>query len=103
MVKLVVLYTHPTDKAAFDRHYAEVHTPLVKKVPGVRRLEVARVTGAPRGESQYYLMVEMYWDDADAMNAAMTSPEMREVGKDVRAFAGDLISMHIAQVEEQSL
>src|SRR3712207_1460173 len=99
MVKLVALYKHPADRAAFDLHYAEVHTPLVRQYPGLRRLEVARVTGSPRGESPYYLMAEMYWDDAEAMNAAFSSPEGRAVGKDVRAFAAELIEMHIAEVE----
>jgi uncharacterized protein (TIGR02118 family) len=101
MVKLVVLYKHPTDKEAFDRHYAEVHMPLVKQVPGLQRVEVARVTGAPRGESPYYLITEMYWENAEAMNASMSSPEMRAVGKDTREFAGDILSMHIAEVQSE--
>jgi uncharacterized protein (TIGR02118 family) len=99
VIKLVALYNHPADKQAFDKHYAEVHTPLVKQLPGLKRLEVARVTGAPRGESPYYLMCEMYWENAEAMNACMASPEMRAVGKDARSF-GDILTMHIAEVEE---
>ncbi len=98
MVKLVVLYTHPADKEAFDKHYNEVHTPLVRALPHLAKLEVAKVTGAPRGESPYYLIAELYWENAEAMNADMSSPEMRAVGKDAREFAGDLISMHIAEV-----
>lgn len=98
MIKLVVLYTHPADKEAFDKHYNEVHAPLVQKVPGLKKLEVAHVTGAPRGESPYYLIAEMYWDNAEAMNASMASEEMRAVGKDARAFAGDLLTMHVAEI-----
>jgi uncharacterized protein (TIGR02118 family) len=100
MVKLVVLYARPADAAAFDRHYAEAHTPLVRQVPGLRRLEVSRATGAPRGDAPYYLMAEMYWESAEAMNTAMVSPEMRAVGQDARAFAGDLITMFFAEVGE---
>ncbi len=100
MVKLVALYTHPADKEAFDRHYAEVHTPLVRQYPGLRRLEVARVTGSPRGESPYYLITEMYWDNADAMNASFSSPEGKAVARDARAFAADLLTMHIAEVAD---
>ena len=99
MIKLVALFTHPADKEAFDRHYAEVHTPLVRQLPDLQRLEVARVTGAPRGESPYYLIAEMYWENADAMNRSLSSPEGRAVGKDARAFAADLLTMHIAEVE----
>ena len=100
MVKLVALFTHPADKEAFDRHYAEVHTPLVRQYPGLRRLEVARVTGSPRGESPYYLITEMYWDNAEAMNASFSSPEGKAVARDARAFAADLLTMHIAEVAD---
>ena len=99
MVKLVALYAHPADREAFDRHYAEVHTPLVRRYPGLRRLEVARVTGSPGGESPYYLIAEMYWENAEAMYASFSSPEGRAVAKDARAFAADLLTMHIAEVE----
>ncbi len=34
MVKLTVLYGHPTDPAAFDRHYQEVHIPLARTMQG---------------------------------------------------------------------
>ena len=34
-VTLVVLYTLPYDPEAFDRHYVEVHAPLVDRVPGL--------------------------------------------------------------------
>jgi uncharacterized protein (TIGR02118 family) len=100
MIKLVCLYNHPPDKAAFDTHYNEVHVPLVHKVPGLAKIEIARVTGAPRGESPYYLITEMYWESAEAMNASMASPEMRAVGKDAREFAADILTMHVAEVVE---
>ena len=100
MIKLFALFTHPADRDAFDQHYVDVHTPLVRQMPGLRRLEIARITGAPRGESPYYLICEMYWDDAEAMNASLASPEGRALGRDSRNFAGDLLTMHIAEVEE---
>ena len=98
MIKLVCLYTHPADKHAFDTHYDEVHTPLVRQLPNLSKLEIARVTGAPRGDSPYHLICEMYWQSQAQMDADMASPEMRAVGKDARAFAGDLLTMHIAEV-----
>jgi uncharacterized protein (TIGR02118 family) len=100
MIKLIVLYNHPQDKAAFDTYYADVHAPLVRKLPHLSRFEYARVIGAPRGESPYYLIAELYWENADAMNADMASPEMGAVGKDVRNFAEGLATMHVAEVIE---
>jgi uncharacterized protein (TIGR02118 family) len=100
VIKLVCLYTHPSDAATFDAHYRDVHTPLVKQLPNLYKLEVARIAGALRGESPFYLIAEMYWESREQMDADMATPEMRAVGKDARAFAGDLLTMHVAEVEE---
>ena len=60
-VKLVVLYTHPDDADAFDRHYLDVHMPLVSKVPGLQRTETGRiVAAADSGELTYYRVTELY-------------------------------------------
>ncbi|MCL6600018.1 MAG: EthD family reductase [Alicyclobacillus macrosporangiidus] len=101
MVKLVVLYRHPADKAAFDAHYEQVHLPLARQIPGVERLEVTRVRGdAMGGEAPYYLMAEMYFKDEETYRQAMKSSENRSAAKDVMSFAGDLVSMMVGDVVE---
>jgi uncharacterized protein (TIGR02118 family) len=92
MVKLVALYRKPADPAAFDRAYFATHVPLVKKIPNLRRVDVARVTGAPRGEPEYYMIAEMYFDNKAAMDAAMASPENAEAGKNLMSFARGLVT-----------
>ena len=96
MVKLVALYKKPADVAAFEKHYQEIHTPLAKKMPGLRKLEVCRFTGAPGGEPKFYMMAELYFDTKDAMLSALGSPEGKAAAKDVMSFAGDLIHMMFA-------
>ena len=93
MIKLIALYRNPSDPAEFDKHFFEVHIPLVKKFPGLRRLEVTRVTGAPIGEAKYHLMAEMYFDTADAMDAALASPEGKAVTRDIMSFAAEVITV----------
>lgn len=102
MVKLVALYKKPSDLEAFDRHYKETHVSLVQKWPGLRRVEMAKVTGAPGGEPGYYLMTEMYFDDQDALRAALRSPEGRAAGEDLQRFAAGLVTMMYAHVEQGS-
>ncbi|MDQ7843064.1 MAG: EthD family reductase [Armatimonadota bacterium] len=97
MVKLVALYRRPSDPAAFDRHYEQTHLPLVRKMPGLRRLEGWRITGAPGGDAPYYLVAEMFFDDAEAMRAALRSPEGRAAGEDLQRFAGGLVTLVYAQ------
>ncbi len=96
MVKLIALYRKPTDPAAFDQAYFETHVPLVNKIPNLRRVAISRITGAPRGEPEYYLMAEMYFDDKAAMDAAMASPENAEAGKNLMSFARGLVTFLFA-------
>ena len=77
MAKLIVIYRIPRDPAEFDRYYAQVHTPLVKKIPGLRRLEVTRLTGTPSGASDLYLIAELYFENAAAREAALASNEAK--------------------------
>ena len=50
MVRFLVLYDTPADPEAFDRHYRDVHIPLAKQLPGLRRYTVSRNHGAVRGD-----------------------------------------------------
>jgi len=102
MVKLIALYKTPPDPKAFDEHYFGVHTPLVKQWPGLRKLEIAKITGAPIGEPKHYLIAEMYFDNAETMQRALASPEGKAAARDVMEFAGNLITMFYAEVNEEA-
>ncbi|QQE76874.1 EthD family reductase [Alicyclobacillus sp. SO9] len=94
MYKLVALYRQPEDKKAFDEHYESVHTPLVKKIPGLVKLEVTKIDGDAMGKaSKFYLLAEMYFEDEESFQKAMTSPENRATGKDLMSFAGDIVQL----------
>jgi len=98
MVKLIALYRKPQDIDAFDKHYDTIHTPLVLQMPGLRKLEITRITGAPIGESKFYLQAEMYFDSVDAMNAANASPQGRATAKDLMSFAADTVTLFYGDV-----
>ncbi len=98
MIKLIALFRKPADTAEFDKHYSEVHTPLVRKYPGMRKLEITRITGAPIGETKYHLLCEMYWDSKDDIDKALGSPEGRAVAKDLMSFAADLVTVFFGEV-----
>lgn len=93
MTKLIALYRKPADAAAFDSHYRDTHTPLVRKYPGLRKLEITRITGAPIGETKFHLMAEMYFDNKAAMDAALVSPEGKAVARDLMSFAADVVTV----------
>lgn len=92
MVKLVALYRRPAELEAFDKAFSETHVPLVKKIPGLVRLDVMRVTGAPRGEPEYYQISELSFESKATMDKAMASPENLEAGKNLMSFARGLVT-----------
>jgi len=100
MAKLIVLYRIPRDPAEFDRYYAQVHTPLVKKIPGLRRFEVTRLTGAPSGASDLYLIAELYFDNAAAREAALASNEAKATEADLSKFAEGIVSVYFGMGRE---
>jgi uncharacterized protein (TIGR02118 family) len=85
MMRLMVLYGRPTDTDAFDRHYRDVHIPLAKKLPGLRRYTVSRGVNVAFGEDAAYLVAELDFDDAAAMQASMGTPEGKAAGADMVA------------------
>ncbi|MCC6804039.1 MAG: EthD family reductase, partial [Anaerolineae bacterium] len=50
MVRLLVLYSQPSDIDAFERHYHDVHIPLVKQLAGLKRYTISRNVTAMRGD-----------------------------------------------------
>lgn len=98
MVKLIALYRKPADIEQFEKHYFEVHMPLVAKIPGLLKSEVARLKGLPGQDSKYYMITEMYFKDMDSFNAGMATPEGKASGKDLMGFARDYVDMLIGDV-----
>ena len=77
----LALYETPADPGAFDRHYREVHIPLGRRLPGLRRYAVSRDLAAVRG-APYYLVADLEWDTMDELRAAFASPEGRATAAD---------------------
>jgi len=89
MVRLLVVYETPDDADAFDQHYREVHIPLAKKLPGLRRYTVGRDPVPIRGGEPFYLVAELDWDDLDALRAAFASPEGQATARDIAELVPD--------------
>jgi uncharacterized protein (TIGR02118 family) len=65
-----------------------------KKMPGLRRLEVTRLTGAPSGASDLYQIAELYFDNAAAREAALASNEGKAAEADLPKFAEGIVSVY---------
>lgn len=81
--RFLVLYGAPTDPEAFERHYQEVHIPLAKRLPGLRRYSLSRDVTTVRGGATCYLLAQLEWDSTEALRAAFDSPEGRATAEDM--------------------
>ena len=86
MARFLVLWGTPENPEFFEHHYREVHAPLVKKLPGVRRYTFSRDTRPVRGDL-YYRIAEVDFDDIAALQRAFASPEGRAAASDVNTLA----------------
>ena len=96
-VKLLALYKQPEDEAGFMDHYENVHAPLARKVPGLEKLVVNKVTGAPGGDPELFLVAEMHFPNRATFQMAMASEENRAAGEDLMRFAKGLVTILFAE------
>jgi uncharacterized protein (TIGR02118 family) len=103
MHKYIALYRKPADPDAFDEAYFSSHIPLIAKTPGVLRAEVAKVrrvfVPGFLGESEPYLIAELYFESAATAKEAFKSPEWQVAGANLVEIGGmELVAMFTADV-----
>lgn len=101
MTRLLVLYGHPEDPAAFDEYYHEVHIPIAKKMKGLRKWTVGKVQEAPDGQpSPYYYIADLYMDSREDFEQLLSSPEGQAAVDDVPKFASGGVTFVYTEVDE---
>lgn len=73
MFKFVTLYYRVDDETVLEEFFTNTHLPLVESLPGLRRLEISRITAQPFGKSRFYMMVEAYFDSEASMREGLVS------------------------------
>jgi len=82
----------------FLTRYLDEHMPLIEKVPGLRSSVVERVAHHYSGDD-IVIVTRMEFDDRDALDAGMSSDEMRVAGRNLRDIAPGLLTL-VALEEE---
>jgi uncharacterized protein (TIGR02118 family) len=101
LYKATVLYGHPRDPVAFDRHYWEVHIPLAAKMQGIMYWTITKFDCGPGGERPaYYLAAELHAASRAALLAAFDSPDGRAAAADVAQFADGGVSFLFGDQQE---
>ncbi len=89
MKKLVFGLTRPEDTSveAFRDYWLEEHAPMAADLPGLRRYTVSFPDDPDR--SQYDGLSELWFDDREALDAALASEAGEAIAQDLANFAGD--------------
>jgi uncharacterized protein (TIGR02118 family) len=88
-VKVVFIYPRPQDEQAFERAYLDEHVPMVeRKLKGLTRLVLTKVTGSPQGKVAAYRIAEAYFSSMTDLNTIIDS----DAGKEVVAHAQSISS-----------
>jgi uncharacterized protein (TIGR02118 family) len=91
---LFALYNYPKDSAEFDRHYEEIHSRLGLGLPGLRNFTGTHPTaGADGGPAPFYFVASLTFDDAEALDHALSSAEGKAVVADLVNFAGEGVTL----------
>ncbi len=88
MAQMTVIYKTPKDIAFFERHYFEVHVPLAKQLPGLKKYErsmdpLISITG----HSETYMVANLYFDTLEDMKAAFATDIGQKCAADRRILA----------------
>lgn len=102
MARMLVIYRTPKDPMAFDKHYFDIHLPLAKQLPGLRKYEVSRgPIVAMAGAVDPYLVGTLHFDSLAAIREAFASECGRACAADRRTFAPDDADVQMLLCESQ--
>lgn len=101
MARLVAMYKHPKDPAAFDDYYMSKHLPLAKTIPGLKGYDIS--TGpvvTPEGPSAYYMVATLHFDSLADVAAAFQSPEGQAAAADTGVFATGGVELYMFDTKD---
>jgi uncharacterized protein (TIGR02118 family) len=90
MLKLVVVVRRKPDSTheQFRDYFIRVHGPLAVRLPGLRRYKQNFPSADPKRKApDWDCVVELYFDDKDAMEAAWATAEGEAATADLQVFA----------------
>ena len=105
MIKVVGLLTRRPELTheQFVRHWFEIHGPLARAVPGVRRYVQSHIIGTrtradiPETDVAVDGIAELWYDDQEALARATATPEMKRLTDDGALFIGQIKSFVVEE------
>lgn len=67
---------------AYEKWLREIHLPDLSRIPGLRRVVFNTVKGTVRGNTTFFRIAELHYDDMDAFERARQWREANPVSKE---------------------
>jgi uncharacterized protein (TIGR02118 family) len=98
--KITVIYDNPESADVFEAGYPD-QVALARKLPGVERVESARVWPKEDGsQTPAYRLFDMYFADYDTASKAVATPEAAMFVTQVKKLATGGVRIVFAEIEE---
>ena len=98
--KITVIYDNPENVDTFEAGYPD-QVSLARKLPGVERVESARVSPKEDGTpTPAYRLFDMYFADYDTASKAVATPEAAELVGHIKKLATGGVRIVFADVEK---
>ncbi len=97
MVKLVGLIRKRAglSTAEFRKHWLDVHAPLARQFPGLRRYTVNFIDRETEPGAAYDGFSELWFDSQEALEAAFASPIGTAIAADIPKFMDELVRVTV--------
>ena len=100
MVKLIILFRSGVYPAEFDQHYNQFLM-MLDELPDIRKKTVNQVYAGPGGTPAFSSVIELFFDDREALQAALLSEEGKISGVFLKNFAAhDSVTLFADALEE---
>lgn len=76
------------DQPAFDTYMKEQVAPAIGTFPGIRKVEMRRISEADDDAPPIYMIFDLHFDDLDAMHAALASDTRNQVREQIKKGMG---------------
>ena len=100
MIKFMVMFRQPKNAERFENFYQDFLA-LVERIPNILRRQVVHVTGSPAGASEYYRILEIYFESLEIQTEALMSEAGQEAGRELYRLPKDSFELLYADVYEE--
>ena len=101
MIKFMILFRQPEDAESFENIYQDF-LGLIERMPQIQRRQVVHITGSPQGTSDFYRILEIYFESLDQQNEALMSAVGQEAGAELSRLPEGSFQLLFADVYEEA-